>query len=86
MGFHANVSSLAGQVGLGEPSDDAGVGSVKRPLEQSGGGVMTGRYNGQGGAQQAIIGSREVEGCSETGVGDAIAVTAGDALDRAVEA
>lgn len=86
MGFHANVSSLAGQVGLGEPFDDAGVGSVKRPLEQSGGGVMTGQYDGQGGAQQAIIGSREVEGCSETGVGDAIAVTAGDALDRAVEA
>ena len=48
--------------------------------------MMTGQYDGQGGAQQAIIGSREVEGCSETGVGDAIAVTAGDALDRAVEA
>ena len=54
MGFHANVSSLAGQVGLGEPFDDAGVGSVKRPLEQRGGGVMTGQYDGQGGAQQAI--------------------------------
>ena len=39
--------------------------------------MMTGQYDGQGGAQQAIIGSREVEGCSETGVGDAIAVTAG---------
>lgn len=43
--------------------------------------MITGQYDGQGGAQQAIIGSREEEGSSETGVGDAIAVTAGDALD-----
>jgi len=34
MGFHANVSSLAGQVGLGEPSDDAGVGNVKDRLSR----------------------------------------------------
>ena len=50
------------------------------------GGVMIGYDGGQSGAQQAIIGSGKEEGGSEAGIGDAVTVTVGDALDHAVEA
>ena len=47
---------------------------------------MIGYDGGQSGAQQAIIGSGKEEGGSEAGIGDAVTVTVGDALDHAVEA